>query len=694
MDQLSSSVATWGYGLAALAYSAFAVQLGLGLRQRRGALLLAAVLAGALWGGISLAFALQSDVSLWVAASVTDTMRLAGWLALLASLLRPGLFDTGAGSGRGAWVSFALAAVGVVALHAIAALGVGPIEAAPRIPLYLSLGVGILGLVLVEQLYRNLPEHSRWGLKPLCFGLGGLFAFEVFVYAEAVLFRSLDADMWAARGFVGALVIPFLAVSAARNRDWRIDVHVSRQVVFRSTALIAVGGYLLTLAVAGYFVRSFGGSWGRALQAAILFAGLLGLLALATSGTLRSRLRVFVSKHFFSYRYDYREEWLRFTQALGRHDPTVSIRELSIRALADLVESPGAALWLAAGEAFEQVARWNLAERAQPEPAGGSLAAFLRDSGWVVSIDQFRADPDKYPGLRLPEWLLATEQAWLVVPLQVGGDLIGFVVLAKPRATIELNWEVNDLLKTAGRQAATFLGQVQAAEALLEARKFESFSRLSAFVVHDIKNLVAQLSLMLRNAERHKDNPEFQQDMLDTVANVAERLNRLLLQLRAGVTPIDAPHPVDLEAVVARIARAKKNDSPSPEMVCESGLQAMGHVERLERVIGHLVQNAIDATGPGGRVWLRARHEGSQALVEVGDTGHGMTKEFVRDRLFKPFQTTKSSGMGIGAFESQQYVKELGGAIEVDSEPNVGTTVTVRLPLARPLSPSPRREAV
>ena len=256
-------------------------------------------------------------------------------------------------------------------------------------------------------------------------------------------------------------------------------------------------------------------------------------------------------------------------------------------------------------------------------------------------------------------------------------------VLARSRASIDLNWEVNDLLKTAGRQAATFLGQVRAAEALLEARKFESFNCLSAFVVHDIKNQVAQLSLLLKNAQRHRDNPEFQQDMLMTVENVAERMRNLLLQLRAGVTPIDPPHPVDLHSIAQRIRKAKQSQAPSLAVDGPEGIHALGHEERLERVIGHLVQNAIDATAADGRVWIRIGHEGAKALIEVGDTGHGMTAEFVRDRLFKPFQTTKSAGMGVGAFESQQYVKELGGSIDVESQPNAGTRVTVWLPLAR-----------
>jgi putative PEP-CTERM system histidine kinase len=270
--------------------------------------------------------------------------------------------------------------------------------------------------------------------------------------------------------------------------------------------------------------------------------------------------------------------------------------------------------------------------------------------------------------------------AWLIIPLSNGGDLIGLVLLTTARTRVDVNWEVNDLLKTAARQAATFLGQMQATEALLEARKFDAFNRMSAFVVHDLKNIVAQLSLMIRNAERHRENPEFQKDMLMTVEHSVERMKQLMMQLREGNTPVDMAHGVDLAAVIGRIQRAKSGQQPVPEVRLEEKVAAKGHEDRLERVIGHLVQNAIDATGRDGRVWIRLAKQDGLALVEVGDTGHGMTPEFVRERLFKPFQTTKDTGMGIGAYESFHYVQELGGRVQVESTPNVGTHVRLLLP--------------
>jgi putative PEP-CTERM system histidine kinase len=434
------------------------------------------------------------------------------------------------------------------------------------------------------------------------------------------------------------------------------------------------------MAAAGYYVRYFGGSWGKTVQAVLLFGALLVLAVVVFSGTVRSRLRVFVGKHFFPYRYDYREEWLRFTARLSSPAPNLTLQQQCIRALADLVESPGGLLLLRNGHGFTAAARWNMPETTAAEPFESRFAAFLARTGWIVDVAEWRSAPERYDGSALPDWLERFAEAWLVVPLTLSNELLGFVVLARPRAPVEVDWEVRDLMKTASQQAASYLAQLQVSEALIEARKFDAFNRMSAFVVHDLKNLVAQLSLMLKNAERHRDNPEFQRDMLLTVENVVQRMNQLLLQLRSGTTPVDKPAAVPLEPIVRRIQGARTAGRPAVAVETTPGVLAIGHEDRLERVIGHLVQNAVEATGSDGHVSVKVYREAGNAAVEVCDDGVGMSSEFVRDRLFRPFQSTKPTGMGIGAYESAQYVRDLGGRIEVESEPGRGTRIRLILP--------------
>jgi putative PEP-CTERM system histidine kinase len=429
-------------------------------------------------------------------------------------------------------------------------------------------------------------------------------------------------------------------------------------------------------------VRIFGGDWGRAMQIAFLFVAAVGLAVLFFSGTIRSRLRVFISKHFFSYRYDYREEWLEFTARLA-DDSGDPVAQRTVRALADLVESPAGALWLVGADGGLQPAdHWNLSEESLENlSAEESLTGFLARSGWVVDLTEQRVYPERYAGLTVPAWLAAIPGAWLLVPLPCAQGLLGFVLLAQPRTPVEVNWEVRDLLKTAARQAAAFLGHLRTAQALAEAQQFDAFNRMCAFVVHDLKNLVAQLSLLLRNAERHGANPEFQKDMLHTVEHVVRRMHGLLLQLRPGAAVVEKPVAVDLARVVERVCAPFAGNPRTISTDIETGLRVLGHEERLARVIGHLLQNAVDATSSEGRIFICARRAADAAVIEVSDDGQGMSAEFVRTQLFQPFHSTKADGMGIGAYESRQYVTELGGHIEVDSVPRGGTRVRVHLPV-------------
>ncbi|MGE5319261.1 MAG: XrtA/PEP-CTERM system histidine kinase PrsK [Hyphomicrobiaceae bacterium] len=685
--------AVWSYGIAAIAFAGFAIQLVVSWRgARRAAWLVASIALGALWAALSAGYAAAPDGYLLNAASIIDTARLAAALLFLSLLDRP----AGAVEGTTARVllpdwRLALVVAAFVAMSLYAPTpgpGLPARSGAASLPAFgIALGGAILGLVLTERVYRRTPHHARWGIKPLCLAFAGMFGFDLLLYSDATLFRALDGDLWAARGAAHALVIPLFGMAAARNREWKLEVSVSRGVLAGSTALFVAGLYLLLVSGIGYYVRYFGGTWGKALQAVLIFAALLVLALIALSGTFRSKLRVFIAKNFFAYRYDYREEWLNFTRAFAALGSSQTVQESCVRALAALVESPGGAIWLKNGAGFVQKARLNFPAVEGSEPEDGPVATFLAQGGWVIDIEDAKSGLPAYRELTLPAWLTSTGVAGLVVPLLHGDELIGFVVLSSPRAQIELDWEVTDLLKTAGRQAASYLAQLQSAEALLEARKFDSFNRMSAFVVHDLKNLVAQLQLLLRNADRHIDKPEFRQDMLDTVKHVVERMHQLMLQLRAGATPVDKPRPIDLAALMRKVLMSKRASGQQFELAVEPGVIAIGHEDRLERVIGHLVQNAFDAAPVDPRVEVRVRQEPGCAVVEVKDNGAGMSADFVRNQLFKPFQTTKIMGMGIGAYESQQYVTSLGGRILVDSAPNAGTRVRVELPLSATAEP-------
>lgn len=681
-------IAVAGYAVAALVHLAFAgYVIGTGrahVSERRApAVFAAAIVASGIWCGAEAASALWRS-PLWPGLAATfDTARYGLWLGLLSTLVghKGGQATMRTVSSVRLLLVIAFGAAATLQLIRIAA---GLADAAPtKIVVGTLLALPLCGLFLVEQVFRGLGDDSRWHAKPLCLGLAVVFVFDIYMWSEALMFGHADPDALAARGPVHMLAVPAMFIGARRQGDWISRLQVSRSAAFHSATLVLAGIYLLLMSAIGYYVRYFGGSWGRALQLSLVFAAVAFMAALALSTALRSRLRVFVGKHFFSYRFDYREQWLRFTATLAEGGTQQDVGQNVIQGLAHMVECPAGSLWTHAesGAPYTQRARWNMAAVTTPEPADSTLCHFLREKAWVVDLDEFRSAPRRYEGLGLPTWLLGAGNAWLVVPLLAGDDLLGFVVLAHPRTPIDLNWEVLDLLKTASRQAAAHLAQMQATEALLEARKFDAFNRMSAFVVHDLKNIVTQLSLMLKNAERLHDNREFQQDMLLTVESSLEKMRRLMLQLREGAAPPGGSHGVDVEPIVRRLQAMAQAQSRQLEVRHLERVATRGHDDRLERVLGHLVQNALDATPADGRVWIQVERFSGQVKIEVGDTGAGMSEEFVQTRLFKPFSSTKRSGMGVGSYESAQYIRELGGSIRVASRVGEGTTMTVLLPL-------------
>jgi len=689
MDVTNTTLISWSFGLAALGYLLLLVYLVSFSRDWRASvnarrMVIAATLS-ALWA-LSALLALQYRQPLaFVTAALLDVIRCGAWYAFLLSVLLPRTGESKTVGAGATWLPVAcwtLVAFGMLIQFALAAGWISPQDWLRTLVLH-GLAEAVMGLILVEQLFRSVAEDSRWNVKPLCLALLVQFVFDVYLFSDAMMFGRIDGDALSVRGFVHAMTVPLLMLTTERSKDWASKIRLSQKAAFHSVTLLFSGIYLLFMAGIGYYVRYFGGEWGRAFQLALVFAAILLLGILLVSGAMRAKMKVLVGKHFFHYRYDYREEWLRFTQTLTAQDSPQSMGQQVIRGLANMVESPAGTLWLreAGQDSYRQSARWNLPECVSVEPVNSPLCSFLLTSGWVINLEEYRCFPARYNGFELPTWLSELPNAWLIIPLMAGSEMHGFVILSSSRTPLNVNWEVNDLLRTAGCQAASFLAKMQATEALLEIRKFDAFNKMSAFVVHDLKNIVTQLSLMLKNAERHHNNPEFQQDMLMTVDHAVERMRQLMMQLREGAPPPGGICGVNLADVIQRIQKDKMNQGRSIDIRIQERLVARGHDERLERVIGHLVQNALDASPDDGKVWISVERKNDKAAIEVGDTGQGMTKEFIRDRLFKPFQSTKDSGMGIGAYESAQYVRELGGEMVVDSEPSIGTRITISLPL-------------
>lgn len=683
-DNTLFPLAAASYFAAAVAFLVLAFLALVPWRKRPGSLWVAgASMLSVAWAVQFGLLALQTDITP-MAGGVFEVLRNAGWFALLLALLSGRTDSAGRSFGPLRTIALITAAVLIVALVLLvlpemAALGPWPAIAV--------LAMAILGLVLVEQVYRNTPPQRRWEIKFLALGLGALFAFDLFLFADLMLFQAVESPVWQARGLVNAMVVPLIAIALARRPVRNEAPTVSRQLLFHTAALTGAGVYLLAVGAAGYYLHHVGGELGTLLTVAFLFGAVVLLAVIFTSGSARARLRVFLSKHFFRDSFDYRQEWLRFTGTLSAEDGDMPLRQCAIQAIGELVESPGGLLWVRerdGGYRLDGVLNLGEPDYA-PETDESPLVEFLARTGWVIDLDEFRRNPEAYRSLELPRWLRDNPRHWLVVPLLKGDLLQGFVVLARPRAPRKIDWEERDLLKTAGRQLAVYVALVQTDEALLEARQFEAFHRLSAYLVHDLKNISAQLSLVCSNAERHADNPKFVRDAFRTVASARERLERTLLQLRQPHSAKGAtPRTVDLGQLAREVVDAVGDLKPEPSLEVEGSLMVRADEEILRNVFMHLVRNAQEATPDHGRITLQLHAEGPWAKVLVEDDGRGMEQHFLKHRLFRPFQTTKgNAGMGIGLYEARDRIVAMGGRIDVESESGVGTRFTLRLPLQR-----------
>jgi len=545
--------------------------------------------------------------------------------------------------------------------------------------------LAVAGLMLVEQIMRNSHVESRRAVKYLCIGLGVIFAYDFYLYSNALLFQGLDVGLWEARGFVNGLAVPVLAIAIARDPRLSLDIFVSRRMVFHTTALLGAGLYLLAMGLGGHYIRSYGGEWGTVIQIIFLFGAGLVLVVLFYSGRVRASLRVFINKHFFHYKYDYRDEWLRFIQTLSSGQPDDRMRERAIHSIAEIIDSPGGVLWMRQMNRFVPVASWQMQVSASNVvESDHPVIEFMTEREWLIDIDEFERDPELYNNLEIPDWLLNMSRAWLVVPLIVHDHMLGFMVLARSPAQNHFNWEDSDLVKTAGRQAAVHLAQLEASQALAEAKQFEACNRLSSYVMHDLKNLIAQLSLVVTNAGKHKHNPRFMEDVITTVDNSVQKMNRLLEHLRSDSMEAQETGSLELCATLEEVVQMMSNGQPAPSLDCQAkGIHIHADKDRCGAIIGHLIRNAQDATPADGRVIVRLFKRDSKAIIEVQDTGTGMDKAFIRDRLFRPFDSTKGkAGMGVGVYEARDYIHKMGGDLEVISRPGEGSTFRIRLSIS------------
>ena len=549
--------------------------------------------------------------------------------------------------------------------------------------------VAVGGLLLVDGAVRRASAGLRMPVMAVAGGFAMLWAYALNVQLIGALTGKPASTLIALLPAVALMVLPTFVLAAMDVGRERI--RLSRSAATRTLVLLGAAAYLILIGLVGAVARLIGGDYGELAQGAFLIVALGAGGLLLLSAQARAWLAVMITKHFFEHRYDYRAEWMRFTATLAqgaKEDGGEDDRNLHRRvakALAELTGSPGARLLLPDAQgAFRVAEHWRWPAGAAEDGAALPLRSsfMLQESGHIVDLDAERRGPaGTQIDLAIPDWLLADPRAWVVVPVLHFQRMIAVAVLLRPPVSRPLDWEDLDVLRIAGQQAASYLAESQSLEALSEAKRFDEFNRRFAFIMHDIKNLASQLSLLARNAERHADKPEFRADMIGTLKISAGRLSDLLVRLSPRERRAAEAARTLVEPLLRDVA-AEMRPRRALFVGCQAGLAAWGDAASIRQIVQHLVANAIDASPADTPVQVVAVAEQDRTRIDVIDQGGGMTRAFIRDELFKPFVSTKEGGFGLGAFEALGLAQAMGGAIDVASEPGKGSDFTLWLPLA------------
>ena len=686
MDAL---ISFWSHALAAACFVALMIwRLGEAARQPAQRLLAAAFAITACWAWLG-AVAPSAPVF-----GFAESARNLLWVSLLYSVsaLRTEEREHG--------IRLVYAAVaGVIGLQLIGAVLqlFSPSATIEETGLVLRITTAAGGLVLVHNVYGQAAPSSRSHVRFAMLGFALVWIYDLNLYTNLYLGSAGAKGLTEWRGLAVALAAALFAVATRNQGAWRMQL--SRAATFQSLSMLAICAYFALMAILATALRGTNVDWSSALMIGVLAIMTVAAMVLIPSARARAWFKVKVAKHLFEHRYDYRTEWLRFTETLGRAGPDAApLSERIVKAFADVVEAPGGLLlvndldrgiglatandWPGQGppaDAFDRADKfWN-----QLEEIGRVIEFEGLRRGWASVEDK---------GLSVPQWLLDEPAAWVGIPLLHHERLVGLVILAAPEYRRQLDWEDFDLLRTAGHQAASSLAEALSQEALSHAQRFEEFNRRFAFILHDIKNLVSQLSLVARNAERHADNPEFRADMVATLKSSVGKMNDLLARLaphsQSRVQRIEAQR---LRPILTAAIAAKRGQR-DVTLLGDTGVEALADATALEQAVGHLLQNGLDAS-TDEPVTVRVSMDGKNVSIAIADKGVGMDGDFIRNRLFQPFASTKPDGFGIGAFEAQSLITAMGGQINVDSRPGRGTTFTITLPAPKAASQPSRKRA-
>jgi putative PEP-CTERM system histidine kinase len=561
--------------------------------------------------------------------------------------------------------------------------------------------VSVLILFNLERTVRSSTGRMRWQIKFMALGVGGLFALRIYLASQQLLFSTVDTGLVTIHGIALIAANLLFAVSLLRGSSLNVDVYLSTAALQNSLTIVLAGVYLIAVGVLARAARYFARSDALPLDAFVVFVSLVLLAVLLLSNRLKRKLRLFVSRHFRRPVYDYRNVWMeltrRTTSVVNDHELTSAVSRMVSESLEILsvnvwlVDESRRKLMLAGSTAISQ------AEAKELEKAGKSAAEFIRflqeQSGCVDLAGQNLLWPKEI--MQAGPEFFRQHQMRYAIGLHAAGELVGVMTLNDDRVGHQpLSIEDMVLLETLAAQLASGLLNLKLSARLRHAKEVETFQTVSTFFVHDLKNLASRLSLTMQNLPSNFDNPEFRADALRVISSSLAKIDDMCARLAMLKQDIELTvSECDLSSLVAAAlnefksnlkADLKQDLVPVPPAQIDSA--------QIHKVLTNLVMNANEAVNGNGFIYVSTIHEGNTVGFAVRDNGCGMSEEFIEKSLFRPFQTTKKRGLGIGLFHSKLIVEAHHGTLEVNSAVGAGTEFKVLLPKAG-LPPSSGEDA-
>ncbi|HWR69395.1 MAG TPA: XrtA/PEP-CTERM system histidine kinase PrsK [Desulfomonilia bacterium] len=545
----------------------------------------------------------------------------------------------------------------------------------------------IIFIWIMENILRSSQGASRRILKYPALGSISVGAALCMTSIFRLSTNIITNDILTLSSLITLAGIAFLIFFSIRFKLFEMDIFVSRYVVYHSITFISMGAYLLLTGLVILWIQHLGIKASLVMTGFIVFLALILLAVYLVSPEVKARLRFFINTHFFSNKYDYRKEWSELSGYLSIAFKENQIIHVTSQVILDSMYIRELSFWLKKGNGYSNSFSF-------PRPSGDTsirgdhpFTDYLRENLFFLRRLPTRAGDEKWEDLvKNHGEFLEANNIELAVGMMVGKEPIGFIAVGRENPGTPYGQDDIDLLMAIASQASSALAKAWFAEKLAENKEIDTYNRMSATMLHDLKNAAGHLSLILQNAPRHMDREEFRTDMIDTIGQALARIDKVMGKLQT-IPEQEEFRPKSFEAgpFLEDLLGRMKARLEGIELIkdIDETLQLNTDPDLLERVLENLIVNAAEAVGGDGLIIITARMDGESPIVSVSDNGEGMKEEFIREKLFKPFQTTKRKGTGLGLWQVKNMADQLGARIEVNRNPDCGVTFSVWLPPAK-----------